>query len=139
MASQPSKPVKRRVKNPETFREKSLKASVDSGKPSLAGKITAVLGKIVKPLINLVENVFHKLNRVQPFRFIFKLLRLVGLVIAPPYIRSSLVELKQVSWPTRLISRQLTSAVLIFAVVFGIVVAIVDYGLDKIFRNILLK
>lgn len=139
MANQPIKPVKRRVKNPETFREKSLKASVDSDKLSLAGKIIAMLGKIIKPVINLFKAVFHKLNKIQSFRFIFKLLHWIGLVIAPPYIRSSLVELKQVSWPSRLTSRQLTTAVLIFAVVFGIVVAIVDYGLDKLFRTILLK
>lgn len=139
MANQSIKPVKRRIKNPETFREKSQKASVDSDKLSLYGKLKAMLGKVIKPAINLVKTVFHRLNGVQPFKFIFKLLHWLGLAIAPPYIRSSLVELKQVTWPTRPKSRQLTTAVLIFAIVFGTVVAIVDYGLDKLFRNILLK
>lgn len=134
-----AKPVKRRLKNPETFREKSLKASVESAKPGLISKFLVILGRVIKPTINLVSRTFQSLNKVQPFKFIFKLFHYLGLAIAPPYLRSSFVELKQVSWPNRLVSRQLTTAVLIFAIVFGTVVAIVDYGLDKIFRNILLK
>jgi preprotein translocase SecE subunit len=47
-------------------------------------------------------------------------------------------ELRQVTWPDRKQSRQLTLAVVMFATVFGIVVAILDYGLDKAFKKVFL-
>ena len=138
MAEAPKR-AKRLVKNPETFREKSLKASVENDKPGVATRIKSSGGKLTNPIWKPTKALFTKLNKVQPFKFIFKLFRWVGLIIAPRYVRTSWIELKQVTWPNRLKSRQLTSAVLIFAIVFGITVAIVDYGLDKAFRHILLK
>lgn len=138
MAEAPKR-AKRRVKNPETFREKSLKATVANDKPGVRSRIKSRSGKLTNPIWKPIKSSFSRLNKIQPFKFIFKLFRWVGLVIAPKYIRTSWVELKQVTWPNRLKSRQLTSAVLIFALVFGTTVAIVDYGLDKLFRHILLK
>jgi len=138
MAEAPKR-TKRIVKNPETFREKSIKASVANDKPGVAKRIKSRSGKLTNPIWKPVKGLFIKLNKVQPFKFIFKLFRLLGLIIAPKYVRTSWIELKQVTWPNRLKSRQLTSAVLIFAIVFGTAVALVDYGLDKLFRHILLK
>jgi preprotein translocase SecE subunit len=66
-------------------------------------------------------------------------LRLLGKVLFPAYLRNSWQELRLVTWPNWKQSRQLTSAVLIFAIIFGAVIALVDYGLDKVFRSILLK
>ena len=139
MAKQPSEQVKRRLKNPESFREKSLKASVANVRPSATKQIKTRLKDYAILFAKPIKNILFKLNKMQPFKFIFNFFRLVGLIIVPPYIRSSWVELKQVTWPSRLKSRQLTTAVLIFAVIFGTIVAIVDFGLDKLFRNILLK
>lgn len=139
MAKQPVNSPKRRVKNPETFRERSLKAVEASGKPGVASRLKATTSKVVKPIINPVSKSLARLNTIQPFKFIFKLLRGIGLIIFPTYLRTSWTELKLVTWPNRKQSRQLTGAVLIFAVVFGAVVALVDYGLDKIFRHVLLK
>lgn len=139
MASEPAKSPKRRVKSPETFREKSLKAIEASDKPGVATRLKSRSTKLTNPVFKPVTSLFTRLNKIQPFKFIFKLFRWIGLVIAPPYVRSSWVELKQVTWPDRLKSRQLTWAVLVFAIVFGITVSIVDYGLDKAFRHILLK
>lgn len=63
----------------------------------------------------------------------------VGRFLVPKYFRDSWVELKQVSWPDRLQTLRLTGAVIAFAVVFGIAIAIVDYGLDKLFRQLLIN
>lgn len=63
----------------------------------------------------------------------------VGRFLVPKYFRSSWSELRQVTWPDRGQTARLTTAVIIFATVFGIIIAIVDYGLDKLFRGILLK
>ncbi len=58
--------------------------------------------------------------------------------LTPGYFRSSWQEVKLVTWPDRKTTTKLTIAVLAFAVVFGVVIAIIDYGLDKIFRALLL-
>ena len=59
--------------------------------------------------------------------------------IIPRYFKIALRELKQVQWPTRKQTIQLTIAVFIFAIVFGVLITITDYGLDKIFKKLLLK
>ena len=75
------------------------------------------------------------------FRWFFRLkgIRLIGRVLGFGYIRESFRELKQVTWPTFHESMRLTGAVMIFSVIFGILIAIVDFGLDKLFREVLLK
>lgn len=74
-------------------------------------------------------------------RWFFRLrgVRLIGRIFGLSYIRSSWQELKLVTWPTRRDGRRLTTAVIIFSVIFGALIAIVDYGLDKLFKQVLLK
>lgn len=74
-------------------------------------------------------------------RWFFNLppVRFLGKITGVSYVRSSWKELKQVTWPTRREGLRLTSAVIIFSVIFGALIAIVDYGLDKLFRQVLLK
>ena len=67
-----------------------------------------------------------------PVRFIVKILGL-------RYLYRSFRELWSVTWPTFKESRRLTGAVIMFAVAFGIFVAVVDYGLDKLFKQFILK
>lgn len=67
------------------------------------------------------------------------LLGKIGRVLVPKYFRNSWVELKQVTWPDRRQTMRLTFAVIVFATIFGIAIAIVDYGLDKLFKELLLK
>jgi preprotein translocase SecE subunit len=47
--------------------------------------------------------------------------------------------MKLVTWPGRNETKRLTTAVFIFAVIFGAVAAIVDKGLDEIFKKTVLK
>lgn len=74
-------------------------------------------------------------------RWFFRLraVRFVGRILGLRFIRSSWQELRLVTWPTRREGRRLTTAVVIFSVVFGALIAVVDYGLDKLFRQVLLK
>jgi len=74
-------------------------------------------------------------------RWFFRLraVRFIGRMLGFGYFRSSLQELKQVTWPTRREGRRLTTAVIIFSIVFGALIAVVDYGLDKLFKQILIK
>lgn len=139
MAEKQAAKTKRRVKNPETFREKAIKANEASDKPKRATKLRHAGGRAVRPLTSPVRNGAAKLRRFKPLKPVFALFRLIGLILAPPYVRNSWRELRQVTWPTRRQARQLTGAVLIFAAIFGAVIALVDYGLDKVFKSLLLN
>jgi preprotein translocase SecE subunit len=88
----------------------------------------------------------HRLSA--PFRFIakpfkwlgkYKAFRFIGYIFVPPYFRNSFKELKLVTWPGKRQSIRLTYAVLGFSIVFGLAIAIVDYGLDKLSKQVLLK
>lgn len=126
---QPAKPkAKRLVKNPETFRERALKASEAGEKPNRASGVKRAGGKLVKPAAKPLKKAAK-----------FKIVRFIGKIIFPAYLRNSWQELKKVTWPNWQQSRKLTVAVLIFALIFGAIVAVVDYGLDKIFKDILLR
>jgi preprotein translocase subunit SecE len=75
------------------------------------------------------------------FRWFFRLraIRFIGRIVGFRYIRGSWQELKLVTWPSKRDGRRLTTAVIIFSVVFGALIAVVDYGLDKLFKQLLLK
>lgn len=132
MADSPKTKKKRLVKNPETFRERATKVTADAEKPRRGAGTTKHakqgLGKVFRPIGRAIRFIFYR----QPFK-------LIGRIIVPRYLRNSWRELRLVKWPSRRESRDLTSAVLVFAVIFGAVIAVVDYGLDKLFRGILLK
>lgn len=59
--------------------------------------------------------------------------------LMPRYFINSWREVKQVTWPTRSETWRLTGAVLIFAIVFGSLVAGVDKVLDEVFKKVILK
>lgn len=73
--------------------------------------------------------------KTKPFRFIG---RVLGKILFVSYFKASYKELKQVTWPSRRQTIQLTFAVFIFAFSIGVVIAVLDYGLNKLFEFILL-
>lgn len=134
MADEAEKRPKRRLRNAETIRERALKAQEEASKPDRPSRLRSTAGTVTKPVRGV-----GKLFRYQPFTFIGKILRFLGRILLPRYFRNSWRELRLVTWPNRTQTRQLTFAVLLFAVVFGALVALVDYGLDKLFKQVLLK
>ncbi len=136
MAEQPSKRTKRRVKNPETFRERAIKVSREAGRPKRTARLRRKAVKTTGPL-KPVGRGLKKLFALKPFRALGRILKLIGKVVFPAYFRNSWRELKLVTWPGWKESRRLTFAVIIFAVVFGASVALLDYGLDKAFKVLL--
>lgn len=135
MADKPNRQIKRRVKNPESFRERAAKASSDKPKKSNLNKTFSI---IALPFVWLGRKIkaFFGMSAFKPLR---RPARIVGRIIFPSYFRQSFQELKLVTWPNWKQSRQLTYAVLVFAIVFGAAIAGVDWGLDKVFKNVLLK
>ncbi|HET7320128.1 MAG TPA: preprotein translocase subunit SecE [Candidatus Saccharimonadales bacterium] len=126
--------AKRRLRNPETVRERALKAQEDAGKPPRRRLVATTATNVSKPFRSAA-----RIFRYQPFKFLSKVLRFVGRLVFPRYFRNSWRELRQVNWPNFRQTRQLVTAVLMFAIIFGALVALVDYGLDKLFREVLLK
>ncbi len=68
--------------------------------------------------------------------------RVVGKVLnrlVPRYFVNAWRELRLVTWPSRRETWRLTLAVFIFAIIFGAMVAVVDKGLDEVFKKLVLK
>jgi preprotein translocase SecE subunit len=132
---QPTK-SKRRVKNPETFRERALKANEAAGrskaKVGVGRSVGTGFGYVTRPFVRILKPVLTSL----PFRLVGKVL---GKVLFLGSFRRSWQELRQVNWPNWRQSRRLTMAVLIFAIVFGAAIAGVDFVMEKAFKDILLK
>ncbi|MBI2592482.1 preprotein translocase subunit SecE [Candidatus Saccharibacteria bacterium] len=75
-------------------------------------------------------------------RLLWRLLRPFARPIGwlmPTYFINSWREVKQVSWPNRRETWRLTLAVFVFAIVFGALIAGVDWVLDQGFKKVILK
>lgn len=55
------------------------------------------------------------------------------------YVKGSWKELRQVRWPNRSATWSLTLAVLLFTLFFVIIIVLLDYGFNYLFREVLLK
>ena len=139
MADESKAKKKRLVKNPDTFRERAIKAVEAGEKPSKIGRVKSASGKVVGPVARPIGSGARSVANFKAFAPVRTVLHLIGKIIFPAYFRNSWRELRQVEWPSWKQGRQLTFAVLIFAIIFGATIALVDYGLDKVFRNVLLK
>lgn len=128
MAEDSAKPKRRLVKKAETVREKSEKAAQSEKRPR---RLQATKRRAGAPL-RAARTGLGKLGK-------YKFFRVIGLILAPPYFRNSWKELRQVTWPKRRESLRLTFAVIVFAIIFGCLVALLDYILDKVFKEVLLK
>lgn len=129
-------PKQRRFKNPETFRDKINQANK---LPKTKKKRISILFKKIFSPFSYLQKGANYLKKYLIFRIIFKIFHILGLIIYPRYIRNSFAELKDVTWPNFRLSIKLTYAVVIFAIIFGASVALLDYGLGKVFKIILLK
>lgn len=130
MAEEDTTKSKRRLlKKAETVREKTEKASTPAeSKPRRLHKTTRKVGAPFRA----VGRGLKRVGRLKPFR-------IIGLILVPPYFRNSWKELRQVTWPSFKVSLRLTFAVIVFAVVFGAFIAVLDFGLEKLFKEVLLK
>lgn len=131
MATQQQKPKRRIVKKAETVREIAEKNRAGAKRPAKPSVLRLAGRYIAAPFI-FIGRPLAKLGK-------FKVFRILGLILLPRYVRNSWKELRQVTWPKRREAWQLTLAVIVFSVIFGAIIALVDYVLDKIFREVLLK
>lgn len=139
---------KRRLRAPSpTVREQASQAQVAAGQPQKRGKVRSFFRIIFTPVRLLWRGLAwltHQFPLKQighALRWFFRLrfMRFIGRILGLSYVRDSWRELRLVTWPTRKQSRQLTTAVIVFSVIFGALIAVVDYGLDKLFKEVVLK
>lgn len=71
-----------------------------------------------------------------PFRVVG---RFLSRFLIPSYFKNSFRELKLVTWPNRRQTLRLTFAVIIFSIIFGVIVALADFLLDKLFKKVILN
>ena len=111
----------------QTKTTKTLRQATDDTSKPKKRSIKTPVSKVGKPL----KKAAGAVRRGRVTRLLSRLV--------PKYFKQSWQELREVTWPDRSQTVKLTFAVLAFAAVFGIAIAIVDFGLDKLFREVLLK
>ena len=126
------KKPKRRLRPPQTVRERAEAAK--EPKPEKKKRLPKTKATIGRPF--KAAGAF--LGKYRVFRIAGKVLSFIGRIVLPTYLRSSWQEIKLVTWPGRRESIRLTVAVIGFAVVFGALVASLDFGLSHLFRIIIL-
>jgi preprotein translocase SecE subunit len=124
----------------QTVRERS-----QSAKAPKARRVQKTASTVAKPVGAAHRGLKSALRPLKPLAkpFHTKIMRKIGHFLATVllinYLRSSWRELRQVTWPNRRATVKLTLAVFIFAIIFGTIISLADYGLDKIFHKILLS
>ena len=133
------KKPKRRLKQPQTIRERAEATAKEPKKEKKTGRLKKVLAWPFKKIALPFKKAGKFLGKYKFFRFVARIFKFLAKILLITYIVSSWKELKLVSWPSRRESRRLTFAVLAFAVVFGAFVASLDYGLSHLFKVIILS
>lgn len=129
LESNKSDKPKRRIKAAApSVREAAEQHQARALKPSRKETV----GRAVAKPFKYVGWQLAKVGRLKPFH-------ILGLILWPRYFRNAFRELQKVTWPDRRTTFRLSVAVLIFSIIFGLTVAGLDWGLDKIFRKVILQ
>lgn len=131
---EPSRKKPRIRKGLPTMRERAEKARTDSieHEPKTRGLSKSFRSLFIRT--GLANNPVS--------RFVGRLSKLVVKILGflmPRYFINSWYEVRQVTWPNRRETWRLTAAVFVFAIVFGASVAIVDKGLQELFRKVIIN
>jgi preprotein translocase SecE subunit len=127
------KPAVTLRRKPESLREKREKA-LTKKQPRIK-KVGLNTSKL-KNTAGKLTNEYHpiKLGDSKASRFLTKKRSSL-----PGYIVNSVRELKMVEWPSLRYAFRLTFAVFAFSVVFAIIIRVLDFGFDKLFKDVILK
>lgn len=125
---------KRLLKKTETVRERSNKPV----KEVKTRRLRAASSRVAKPLKRVVhigrKEYYLPLPDNKVGRFLNK-----RRSVTPRYVKESAHEISLVSWPTRKQTINLSFAVFVFAFFFGLIVAVLDFGLDKLFKQLIIS
>lgn len=128
-----AKTVKPRLKKQQTVRERTQAKS-----PGRAKRIRTKAGGIKTPFKKAHSTGKREYHLPLPDNKAGRILR-KRVRIVPKFIREAWREIRLVTWPTPRETVRLTIAVFIFATIFATIVGILDFGLDKLFKEVLIK
>ena len=134
MADKQDKTKKRVLKKPQTVRERAVSADTNHKQRRIktAGK-TAL--RPIKAMVRTArKEVYLPMPDTKAGRFLNKRRH-----VFPRYFGLSIKELRQVKWPGRRETAKLTFAVFLFAIFFALLISVTDYGLDRLFKKLILK
>ena len=125
---------KRRIRKIETVREKTEKATKTAPKPRRVRRTASVAAKPFKAAHRVGRKEFYlPMPDTRLGRFLNKRRSLT-----PRFLKDAWNELRQVTWPSNKETLKLTFAVMMFALVFGGLIWVTDYGLENLFRKVLI-
>jgi preprotein translocase SecE subunit len=120
-------------KSKTTFRERNQKAAEAHDKPKRIRKVAASAARPVGKVRAALKTEYHIIPQKENAGFFSKSRR-----ATPSYFVKAWQELKLVTWPGRKETWKLVFAVYVFAIGLGLAIALLDYGLDKLFRDVIL-
>lgn len=130
----PSKKEDKNQKKPKvSIRERNRKAAESKEKPKRIRKAAVQAKKPVTGAAKVLTTEFHLLPRKNDSGFFTRSRK-----VTPKYFADSAQELKYVTWPGRKETWKLVFAVFVFALTLGVFIAVLDFGLSRLFRNIIL-
>lgn len=129
--------------------EKAVAVKKNSKKPSVrerakktrtpgSGRIRKSTAKVAQPLKKAHKFGQKEYHLPLPDNKLGRLLSKRGRLV-PKFFKEAWAEIKLVTWPNRRETYRLTVAVFVFALVFGVLVALLDVGLDKVFKEVIIK
>lgn len=133
---------KRQLKKVETVRQRAERSTTAT--PQVR-RVKATANKASRPFRAFGRGIAKVLRpfafvlipfKTRPARFIGRLLQR-GLFIG--FFIESWKEVRQVEWPDLKTTIRLSIAVFIFSVLFGVIVTVIDFGMDKVFREVFIK
>lgn len=127
------KKVKDVKKTKTSFRERNIKAAEAKDKPKRIRKVATTAVRPVGKVGSMLTKEFHVIPQKENAGFFTKSRK-----AAPSYFSNAWKELRLVSWPGRKETWKLVFAVYVFAIGLGIAIALLDFGLEKLFRDVIL-
>lgn len=132
MANKEDKQEKKPAKK-TSMRESAAKSRASAAKPKRIRKAAKAATQPVGKTGKALTKQFHLIGDGKSGFFT------KSRSFTPKYFRESWKELKNVTWPGRLETWRLVSAVFVFAVALGVFIAVLDYGLEKLLREVILQ
>jgi preprotein translocase SecE subunit len=83
----------------------------------------------------IIEKLEPTTEKIKTIKIVNKPLRAIAKIGS--YFKDSWIELKQVRWPDRKATWSMTLAVILFSGFFIVVILLLDYGFDKLFKLII--
>jgi preprotein translocase SecE subunit len=130
---------KRQLKKTETVRQRAERSTNAAPRKRRVSKAVRSVGRPLRVVIKAIAKLLSPFGfllipfKTRPARFIG---RLLASVLLFRFFRDAWSELRQVQWPTARETVRLSMAVFVFSLLFGAMVAIVDFGLDKLFKKV---